>query len=82
MQLKQWDVSKDTIKNNLLCADTTLVHALSYVPFLYLNGSVLSCLTNKNIPLKMIRYKNWTENEGKSRQCPKKNFERPSESFE
>lgn len=29
----------------------------------------------------MVRYESWTENEWKTAKCPKKNFDRPSESW-
>lgn len=41
-----------------------------YVWMIY--SSVLSWLKKLNIPLKVLRYKDWTKFEWKSTQCPKK----------
>lgn len=47
-----------------------------------INRSDFRGLINKTIPLKMFRYKKWTENEEQRSQCPKKNFERLAENLE
>lgn len=36
-------------------------------------------MLNKNISLKIVGYKDWTEMSKKCIQCPKKTFERPLE---
>lgn len=38
-------------------------------------------MLNKNISLKIVGYKDWTEMSKKCIQCPKKTFERPFETL-
>jgi len=62
---------KDTIHKyffaKFLCVDTTLSDHLSEEPFYawMINRSEWSgwSIKKRNIPLKMVRYKEWTENE-------------------
>lgn len=65
----------------LLRCYRTPFHPISLTPlyaWMIHRSVILTKEGTQTNPLKMIRYKSWTENESKTSQCPKKNCRKPS----
>jgi len=84
-----WDFCRSSWRNgDKLCGDCERLLVTKYCSKLVLSrvdGYVKThfmLLWNKIIPLKLVRFKDWTEKEWKSSRHSKRNFQRPSDSLE